>query len=109
MTDFYDASKTIEQAYADWRHALTSRDPRRAKEIREDRKADLALYGAVSETNKQLAAYNKLEKMIEQDRSMTPTEKRKRLDRIDQLKNDTAKRYAALVLKRRSGEAAVAQ
>lgn len=100
VTDFYNSSKVIEQSYADWRHALTTGQPEKAREIREAGKEDIALHGAVMATNKQLAALNKLEKMVENDNTMSAAEKRTRLDRLDALKNQSAKRYSDLVLQR---------
>lgn len=45
VTDFYESSKVIEQSHADWRHAITTRQPERAKELREEGKENIALHG----------------------------------------------------------------
>lgn len=109
ITDFYDSSQKITQAYADWRHALEMYQPEKAKEIFEANKEDITLHGAQSTTNRQLMAYSKLEKVIEANKTMTPEEKRTRLNRLDELKGAAAKRYSDLVLRRRSGDGAGAQ
>ena len=107
VSDFYESSVEIERAYADFRNAVLNRQPEKAESIRKEKAAEIGLHGMVSGTSKQLSALNKLERMIEVDKSMDPAEKRRRLDRLDAIKHGTAKRHAELLARRR--ESAVRQ
>jgi len=106
VTQFYESSKEIEQAYADWRHALALGDRARAKALREAGRGKLEMHGAVGETTRRLTALNKLERRIEMDQEMSPEEKRRRLDMLDEMKHVAAKRHADLLRSREAGQRA---
>ncbi|WP_413734257.1 LPD38 domain-containing protein [Shewanella sp. BJSY2023SW005] len=84
--EFYDALEAAQQAYGSYKRAVEEGDNGRAQQILEDNRDKLAVRLALGRVNRQVSALNKQMEQVNNS-SMSPAEKRQRLDEITRQKN----------------------
>ena len=90
VTQMYEQSREIEQAYASHRDALKRGDKERAAEIFEEEKDKISKHSLVTKNAKTLTDLNSRAKQIESDKVMSAERKRMELDLISQKRNKLA-------------------
>lgn len=91
VTLFYDEAKDIHEAYADWRNAIKMGNAEKAGAILKD-KGDLIRQEKVTaHIQRVMGALNQQERRIEIDKTISPQEKRARIDAISAQKDRLAK------------------
>jgi len=91
VTQFYNASKEISQAYADMRHYREMGDAEKVQEILEKQGDKIALAKFYDKTAKNIANVRKQIQLITNDKDMDGAEKREAIERMKLIMSDLAK------------------
>jgi hypothetical protein len=91
VTQFYNASKEISQAYADMRHYREMGDAERVQEILEEKGDKIALAKFYDKTAKNIANVRKQIRLITNDKDMDGAEKKEAIERMKLIMSDLAK------------------
>lgn len=103
VSSFYENSKQIATATADYRSFLAAGDIDKAREVFEDKKNLIALNKLYSRTQDQMSAISKRMKLIQDDEKMDGAAKRVEMDRLSQLRIEYAKRAEEIRVARQKG------
>jgi len=95
VTQLYEQSREIEQAYASYRDALKENDRERARELREDYAEEFRARPRVNKATKEIAEIRRQINMIESSKSITGETKRVRIDNLRQKMARIAERATA--------------
>jgi len=91
VTQFYNASKEISQAYADMRHYREMGDAEKVQEILEEKGDKIALAKFYDKTAKNIANIRKQIQLITNDKDMDGAEKKEAIERMKLIMSDLAK------------------
>jgi hypothetical protein len=91
VTQFYNASKEISQAYADMRHYREMGDAEKVQEILEEKGDKIALAKFYDKTAKNIANVRKQIRLITNDKDMDGAEKKEAIERMKLIMSDLAK------------------
>jgi hypothetical protein len=91
VTQFYNASKEISQAYADMRHYREMGDAEKVQEILEEKGDQIALAKFYDKTAKNIANVRKQIRLITNDKDMDGAEKKEAIERMKLIMSDLAK------------------
>lgn len=91
VTQFYNASKEISQAYADMRHYREMGDAEKVQEILEKQGDKIALAKFYDKTAKNIANVRKQIQLITNDKNMDGAEKREAIENMKLIMSDLAK------------------
>lgn len=91
VTLFYDEAKIIHEAYADWRQAIKMGDTEKAGKLLKDKGELIRKQKLTARIQKVLGVLNQRERKIEIDKTISPQEKRIRVDAISAQKDRIAK------------------
>lgn len=91
VTQLYDQAKEIEQAYGSYHDALKRGDQTRAKEIATEEAAKLAKYRLVESVKRSEAKLNAQIRQIEAAQGLPGSEKRLRIEHLEESKNRLAR------------------
>ena len=91
VTQFYNASKEISQAYADMRHYREMGDAEKVQEILEKQGDKIALAKFYDKTAKNIANIRKQIQLITNDKDMDGAEKKEAIERMKLIMSDLAK------------------
>lgn len=86
-TDFYNALKKADQAYADMQHLIKYGQEERAVAVEEKQGDDLAMRGTLTKVNRSMSKINAEMKRIQMDKDMSSESKRMELDRMRSMRN----------------------
>jgi hypothetical protein len=86
-TDFYNALKKADQAYADMQHLIKYGQDERALAVEAQQGDDLAMRGTLTKVNRSLSKINAEMKRIQMDKAMSAESKRLELDRMRSMRN----------------------
>lgn len=86
QNEFYKALDAANQAYGSYKRASEEQDSSRMMEVLEDNRDKLGVRIALNRVQRQVSALSKQAKMVN-DSSMSPSEKREKLDAITRKKN----------------------
>lgn len=86
-TDFYNALKKADQAYADMQHLIKYGEEDRAAAVEEKQGDDLAMRGTLTKVNRTMSRINAEMKRIQMDKGMSSEAKRLELDRMRSMRN----------------------
>lgn len=92
VTQMYEQAKEIEQAYASYHNALKIGDKERAADIMESDRPLIAKYHQVEGIKKQESLINQRIKFIQQSRDLSGEEKTRRIDLLNEQKDQMARR-----------------
>lgn len=92
LTQMYEQSKEVEQAYASYHAALKSGDVEGAQKILADDGDKIRKYRTVEAEKKQVSQINTQIKRIEANKAMSGEAKRMRIDALEQQRNQAARR-----------------
>ena len=92
VSAMYEQSRAVEQAFASYRDALASGDRTTAAEIMESDGDKIRSRASVATATKLLAQLNTQSKRIEADINLNGSEKRERLNQIEQRRHEIAQR-----------------
>jgi hypothetical protein len=95
VTQLYEQSREIEQAYASYRDALKENDRARARELSEDYAEEFRARPRVNKATKEIAEIRRQINMIESSKSITGETKRVRIDNLRQKMARIAERATA--------------
>ena len=98
VTQMYEQSRQVQQAYASYQNALKLGDMDKARDIQETDGDKLRSRMAYTRATEQMAALGQQAKRVEASRTMTGEEKRQRLDEIARQRNAIAKRTSGLTM-----------
>ncbi len=90
VTRLYDQGRKVQQAMADIRHYRQIGEMEKARELAEKNRESVMLYRVYSRAQRQLAEINKAIRMTQRSGSLTPQEKRERLDMLYDQRNRVA-------------------
>lgn len=97
--DFYEALDTANQAYGSYKRAVEIGDNERAKELIEKEGAKLKGRKTLAKIQRMISNLNKMQKAINDNKTLTAKQKREKLDEIQRKKNAIYhKAYVALQL-----------
>jgi DNA repair ATPase RecN len=91
VTQFYNASKEISQAYADMRHYREMGDAEKVQEILKEKGDQIALAKFYDKTAKNIANVRKQIRLITNDKDMDGAEKKEAIERMKLIMSDLAK------------------
>ena len=91
ITRLYDQAKKSQEAMADIRHYRQLGELERAKEIAEERREDIALYGIYTRAQRRLSEINKQIRNTQMSDAISAEEKRERLTMLGDQKNRVAR------------------
>jgi hypothetical protein len=94
VTQMYEQAKTIDEAYATWRHHLKLGETEKAASLLADRRNDIVRYHQVQKVKRVESALNALARRVEADRTKTGRQKREELNRIAAQKDRIARSVA---------------
>jgi hypothetical protein len=94
VTQMYEQSRAIEEAYTSWRHYLKIGDTEQAASLLADRRDDIVRYHQVQKVKRAESALNARARRVEADRTKTGRQKRDELDRIAAQKDRFARSVA---------------
>lgn len=86
-TDFYNALKKADQAYADMQHLIKYGQEERAAAVEEKQGDQLAMRGTLTKVNRTMSRINAEMKRIQMDKGMSSEAKRLELDRLRGMRN----------------------
>lgn len=86
-TDFYNALKKADQAYADMQHLVKYGQEERAAAVEEKQGDELAMRGTLTKVNRTMSRINAEMKRIQMDKGMSSEAKRLELDRMRSMRN----------------------
>lgn len=92
VSSFYENSKAIATATADYRSFIAAGDAEKAAEVLESKRDLIALNKLYSKVQDNMSTLNKRIKIVEADKEMPGAEKRIEMDRLSQLRIEWAKR-----------------
>jgi outer membrane biosynthesis protein TonB len=92
VSSFYENSKAIATATADYRSFIAAGDAEKAAEVLESKRDLIALSKLYSKVQDNMSTLNKRIKQVEADKDMAGAEKRIEMDRLAQLRIEWAKR-----------------
>lgn len=99
VTQMYEQSKAIEEAYNSWRHYLKIGDIEQAKEVFETEKDKINHYRQFQAVKRAESSINAAAQRIEQDKKKSGDQKRDELDRLSVQKDKAARSLGAAGLK----------
>ncbi len=91
LTQFYEQAKEIEEAYASYMRMRREGDNEGAAKLKESNYDRIRSYRTVSKAKAVLTRLNERQRLIESSRSMSPAEKRAKLDEIAAQKDRIAR------------------
>lgn len=91
VSSFYENSKAIATATADYRSFIAAGDADNAAKVMEEKRDLIALNKLYSKVQANMSTLNKRIKMVEADKEMSGAEKRVEMDRLSQLRIEWAK------------------
>lgn len=94
LTAFYDTASEVEQAYASYRNAIKLGRPDRAAEIMATEGERLRQYRLTQSVKRSLSALSAQAKRVEASTTMSPVEKRRALDAIEQRRHELTRNVA---------------
>ncbi len=94
VTQMYEQSREIEQAYGTWRSLLKEGKAGEAREFREENMDSLKKYGLSQGIKRQESKLNERIRMIERS-NLSPEEKRRQIDQLRDQKDRIARRMSA--------------
>ncbi len=94
VTQMYEQSREIEQAYGTWRSLLKEGKAEEAREFREENIDSLKKYGLSQVIKRQESKLNERIRMIERS-NLSPEEKRRQIDQLRDQKDRIARRMSA--------------
>lgn len=86
-TDFYNALKKADQAYADMQHLVKYGQEERAAAVEQKQGDELAMRGTLTKVNRTMSRINAEMKRIQMDKGMSSEAKRLELDRMRSMRN----------------------
>jgi hypothetical protein len=86
-TDFYNALKKADQAYADMQHLIKYGEEERAAAVEEKQGDQLAMRSTLNKVNRSMSRINAEMKRIQMDKGMSSEAKRLELDRMRSMRN----------------------
>jgi len=104
ITSFYENSKEIATAMADYRSYLAAGDIDKAQEYLDNKRGLIVLNKLYSNIGDKMSTISKRQQMIEEDTEMSGDEKRVEIDRLAALKIELAKRAEDIRIERKRGE-----
>lgn len=104
ITSFYENSKEIATAMADYRSYLAAGDIDKAQEYLDNKRGLIVLNKLYSNIGDKMSTISKRQQMIEEDTEMSGDEKRIELDRLAALKIELAKRAEDIRIERKREE-----
>ncbi len=96
VTQMYEQSRQVEQAYASYQEAIKAGDTEKAQSIKESAGPLLRNRPAYTAATRQLAEINRTAKRIEADQAMAGAAKRARLTQLEQQRQVIAQRVSRL-------------
>lgn len=96
VTQMYEQSRQVEQAYASYQEAIKAGDTDKAQSIKESAGPLLRNRPAYTAATRQLAEINRMAKRIEADQAMAGAAKRARLTQLEQQRHVIAQRVSRL-------------